>query len=85
MKKYQLKTPINYYAIQWTGENFNEIKDICGDSGSVKEEFGKLCFCHDDGSFKVPKDYYIIFEDWCKTGHTAVNYVKDLNDYVGVN
>lgn len=89
MDKYKLKIPEEFYALQWTGDNFEEIISILIDKNGRKptnidiQHEKQLRICCDEGLYRlVIGDYILLQEHLEHTGfYEFYGCIKDLSLY----
>ena len=55
-----VKKPISIEAIQWTGDNFNEVREFMSDSHVIVTMYNELIIPTLEGDMKAPKESWII-------------------------
>ena len=55
-----IKKPIAVEAIQWTGDNFQEVREFMNDAHVVITMYDELIIPTLEGDMKAPKDSWII-------------------------
>lgn len=55
-----VKKPIPVEAIQWTGDNFDEVREFMSDSHVIITTYNELIIPTLEGDMKAPKESWII-------------------------
>ena len=85
MAKYVYKDPQVYTVIQWTGDNFDEVKEGLR-AGDIEYRYGKkgpeLSYCDDGGAAIISAGDYIVIDAGGSLHGSAdnIDYLKKVDN-----